>query len=351
MLIYVIATLISMFLAYFAINIRNKKNNAINIKKLFMILSGIPLFIVSGFRYMVGCDYLSYANYFINYQYTTVHRMEFGFNKMIELIQLFSDNYIWIFIITSLIFIYFTYKAIYEQSINPILSIYLLFASTYFSIYLNGMRQMMAIAIFIYSIKFIKERNLLKYLLFILIASLFHLSILICIPLYFLYNIKVKPHIVVIISVIVLFFKSFFYNILTNIFMQTDYSIYKTVFETTKANNIIIIIELFTLIFALLFYNKNKMLSNQKEYNFFLILKLLAFITSLFNGTIPLIGRIRWIFGFSIIIFIPMIIDRINNKKVKLLITLVIIFFFSVYIYYSIVINNSHCVLPYRLIF
>lgn len=51
----------------------------------------------------------------------------------------------------------------------------------------------MVVAIFLYSIKYIKERNFKKFIMYMILASTIHVSALICIPLYFIYGLKIRP--------------------------------------------------------------------------------------------------------------------------------------------------------------
>ena len=57
---------------------------------------------------------------------------------------------------------------------------------------LNFIRQCIAIAIFLYSIEYIKKKKFIPYLLIILLASTFHKSMLIMIPVYFIARIAVN---------------------------------------------------------------------------------------------------------------------------------------------------------------
>ena len=63
------------------------------------------------------------------------------------------------------------------------------------------------------------------------------------------------------------------------------------------------------------------------------------------------VGRIRWMFGFSSIILIPMTLDNISDKKTRFLAGTAIVVLYAVYFYYTIGINNSANVLPYQTIF
>ena len=68
---------------------------------------------------------------------------------------------------------------------------YLLLSQFYY-FYLSAFRQSIGIAIFIYSISYIKNRELLKYTISVLLAFFFHKSALILYPVYFIFNPKLK---------------------------------------------------------------------------------------------------------------------------------------------------------------
>lgn len=348
-MIYLIGTLLSMIIAKYAYNNINPFEKKTKGQVILAILSALPFIVLAGFRYNVGCDFASYARYFDNFEYMSIHKMEFGFNLLIQIIKFFTNNNLWFFIVSAGIFIFFVYKAIYEQSVNPVLSIFLLFSTTYFTTYLNGMRQLMAISIFLYAIKYIRDRKFFKYLFFISISCALHTSSIIYIPVYFLYNVKIKPKYQILILTLCFILKNTLFEILNSLFLLSKYSVYNEVFAVRDANNILIILEITTLLFALIFYKKTSDRYSERDYNFFCILKLIAAIISIFDGAIPIIGRLRWNFGLPIIIFIPMILDKIENKKIRFLIELSICVLYLIYVFVSIEINDSHCVLPYQL--
>lgn len=69
----------------------------------------------------------------------------------------------------------------------------LIFYFVFFSSSLNIMRQYIAIAIVAYSFKFIFDKNLPKFILTVLMATTFHTSAFLVLPLYFLWTKKEKP--------------------------------------------------------------------------------------------------------------------------------------------------------------
>jgi hypothetical protein len=78
---------------------------------------------------------------------------------------------------------YFYFKSV-PRVLIP-LFIYFLFVNEYFFWGMNGVRQFAAMAIWIFSLRYLIDEDLKRYLIFIFMASLFHASALFLIPLYF----------------------------------------------------------------------------------------------------------------------------------------------------------------------
>ena len=58
----------------------------------------------------------------------------------------------------------------------------------FFTLDMNGIRQSIAVCIFIYSLRYIQQRQTVRYAATILIAALFHLSAVVVLPLYWIVN-------------------------------------------------------------------------------------------------------------------------------------------------------------------
>lgn len=232
MVVYIIMTVFAVILSAFAnIKKNNKKSNkkfAINFRLLAWYTSELILIIIAAIRYDVGQDYMyTYVPYFNNVLGGSANMdMEYGFFLLNKFAQLFTHDYVGIFVICSVIFFHYIYKAIREQSPIPTLSIFLLVGTTYYFIFLNAMRQMIVIAIFLYAIKYIKERKFWKYFIYMLISSMIHTSAIVLIPMYFLYGIKLRPLKAGIIALILVFAKPLLANVMNYIVGLTKYSYY-----------------------------------------------------------------------------------------------------------------------------
>jgi len=152
-------------------------------------LALIIIALVVGFRYYVGDDWEGYKYYFQMFKNSPYisfgnQQMELGFFYINKIISKIGLTYQWMFFTMAFISWYFYFKSVPKQILS--LFIFFLFADEYFFWSMNGVRQFVAMGIFLFSIKFIIERNFKVYLLLIIFASLFHYSILFVAPVYFI---------------------------------------------------------------------------------------------------------------------------------------------------------------------
>lgn len=350
MIVYIIATMISVGLAYLSSKINNKK-----IKIAVEILSALPLFIVAAIRYNVGTDYShTYTDRFI-WRATNGHDLsavfEPGFIKIIDFILLFSKNPQWLFVICAFLFSAFTFTAIYQQSENPTYSVLLLVIGCHYFVSLNLMRCFVAIAIAIYAFKYIKERKIIPFTIFIALAATLHTSILILYPLYFLYDKRqcgVKTVTIMILCLIISLplLKSLLYHVI----QFTSYAFY---YESEQYGEEVFLKTLFVVnaIILILFLKNQKEHKEDKLYNFYVKVELITFLITIMGGIMPMARRLILSFQFIQILSIPYIMKKEKNPNVRLVLNVLVIILLTVYTYREIVIKGYHEVLPYQTIF
>lgn len=358
MIVYILATCLSAMFAYLSILTKkkleitytNSKNMIYGniIYKITVVIAFLPLFLVSALRYNVGTDYFyRYVPGFKFIQYGGKETYEKGFLLLNKIILLFTTNYQWLFIITSFIFCFFVYKAIYDQSKDIVYSIFLLLITDSYFISLNTLRQCIGVSIFLYATKYIKTRDIKRYIIWILIASTFHISALIYLPVYFLYKINIKVQIII--FAIFILAKSVISKFFIEFVLFTKYGAYfQTAFNVKKFDFWEFFINLCILIFCYAFYKKGK---NDVEYKIFVNIQFLNVALLLFSSVIPLISRVTVCFTFSQIIFLPKVLSYINNRILRNTIKIAIILLYIIYMVNTIVIRGYHEVLPYQTIF
>lgn len=162
-------------------------------KYIYMIISFI-IIVFAGFRYNLGYDYDNYVEIYkqTKLKLATVEGIEYGW-KVITYIAIWLKSPQVVFLSSSIIIYGMILFVIKKESDNWKVSIIIfLFVVFYYWESMGMIRQYMSIAIFVYSVEYIYNKNLKKYLILTLVGSLFHSSILLISPIYFFSRIKYK---------------------------------------------------------------------------------------------------------------------------------------------------------------
>jgi hypothetical protein len=176
--------LLSIIMFYLFVHMCHVKHKKI----LFCIYSFIQLSLLSGLRYKVGTDFLSYARH---YERIVEHGMfYFEFEPGFNLLNLFSHRmnfgFQGVVLLSAIITVGCIMLVIYMYSDNPLLSVLLYCMLGFYNTSMNQIRTQLAVAIALLSIRYIKRKNMAKYCLIIVIASFFHVTALVMIPVYFM---------------------------------------------------------------------------------------------------------------------------------------------------------------------
>ncbi|SEM43828.1 EpsG family protein [Chryseobacterium taichungense] len=145
----------------------------------------LPILIFStifGMRYDVGVDYFSYLNSYLTK--THVGKNEYLFYFLSDLswyFKLHFSIYFGIIAFLQILFFYLSFKN--NRYLYPFL-IFFLFTNGSFLFWMNGIRQALALCIWLYSLKYIVSRNFYMYLLFICIIFMVHRSSIILLIFY-----------------------------------------------------------------------------------------------------------------------------------------------------------------------
>ncbi|WP_180002636.1 MULTISPECIES: EpsG family protein [Acinetobacter] len=144
----------------------------------------------------VGADTKNYTLNFNIYSsidyYNFNDGIEWGYKLIEYFILYFTKNYFWLFFTFSCIIVLSYLYVLRKYSLNYSISIFTFICFGYYTFFFNGLRQGVAMAIASLSLIFLVNKEILKYLILILIASLFHKSALILIPFYFLVHLNIN---------------------------------------------------------------------------------------------------------------------------------------------------------------
>lgn len=167
-------------------------------KFLWMVAIVVPVCLLASLRGTVGTDTLNYLSMYHGWlkhvniiQYTrevlsgTPNLIEPGFVLLNRISPLFYDDVKTLFFLSAFVQMSFVWLGItsFEKYLNPTFSLFIYYLFL-FNTSLNLMRQSIAVAIIFYAFRYIVSHQFMKYLGFVLLASLFHVSALIFVVLY-----------------------------------------------------------------------------------------------------------------------------------------------------------------------
>ena len=171
----------------------------------YLLISFVILLVFLSLRYDFGNDYMAYFEIYDDINDTSWSEvkdvsgigalgetMEFGFIYLLKFFTVFSDFFFFIFANSLLLCAaYFLLIKKYVSLNYAWMGVFLfVFDPNLMLVELSALRQTLAIICFLFSIQYLIKRNVVKYIICILIASSFHYSAIILLPLYFAFSPK-----------------------------------------------------------------------------------------------------------------------------------------------------------------
>lgn len=252
--------------------------------------------------------------------------------------QLFCVIISWLFkrqnaiIISSAILSYWLIYNYLKKNSSLNTSFAIIFFLVFFNYYLSGIRQGIAMAILLYAFSSVREKKLFKSILFIVLASSFHLASISFIPFVILCNKKrLTQGKAIILFFFVGFFSLFLRRVLIDIIVSLipRYSLYFTAQGGLFVGQLGVSLSLICFIFIFIYVNTIAKSSDDYNANcllwasfFMIIYCLFAFITHIFT-------RVSMLFELPILIYVC---DAIDCNKLSVKWCFFIGFFFAVLI-------------------
>lgn len=235
LLLHLIVITLSIFFAYVGVR-KGNNNSSIPIKKersICLFLSFFMLLFFIGFRVNVGRDwnnYLTIFNYVNQQEFSFGESREMGFLFLCNLLKDLGFEFQSFIFITSFLTLLLFYTSLKRYPFLLPFAIFIFFMDWGYPVVINTIRQGIALFAFMCAITYIDSKrtwSALKYLLFCLLGALFHYSLLLFIPLYFLGKVKIttKYLVIVCISLFILshFFLMYFYMEFLLLFPKYDH--------------------------------------------------------------------------------------------------------------------------------
>lgn len=367
---------------------RQRLCNRVCLTAIFLIL-----FLLSACRLNVGNDYAKYVEFMHLVNCDAYVPTEIGFNLLVKLIYGLSgyENFLLVFAFYSFATVLFFLLAMYEQSDEFGLTFFLFMTLGYYFQTFSTVRYYLALALALYSMKFVLRKQWGRFVILIVLGAAFHKSLLVVIPLYFLASLpweKWQLAIAAAFCTTFLFMQDFYLKLV--VFLYPTYE--DTEYLEGGTSYISILRCAAVLGFAGIVYlmrrredgqksitageresveitkntacetgingeNNVTMIEQEKEWNqrfwFYTYLNLGALILYVFCSFLPIISRIGYYLMVSQILFLPMLLKAVPDKKWRRVfrvgILLAAVLYFAMYLKKGA--NDGVLILPYKTFF
>lgn len=337
-------------------------------KKIYCVLSGAALFLVSALRSGVGYDYNLYGTWFLQTRYTQIFQLsswkqEKGFLIPVKYLADATEDYQIMFVFIAAILTSAVMLYIYFYSEKPYLSVFCFLSFGVFFNQLCFMRQMIASSILLFAMQYIKKKQFFRFFVLVILASAFHVSALVMLIFYFLLQIKMNwASLGVYTGVLVLymFFSEKVLDIITDYFYQ-GYQIGSNPEITIGITPVYTV--LFGIIFALAFVLRKRLCEKNSFNNVLINCMFFVFFFEAMGVKHGVISRFSILFIIpAITLLVPEIVTALievckdkfgkNHNRLTISKTVVLTAFiaYCTCMYTYMIVNNYNGVYPYQTI-
>lgn len=306
------------------------------------ILFAIPfvlLFLISAFRFDVGYDYFAYYEMVTDVYNEKVENFE-PLSYLFILIARYFDTPYLLFILFAIP----TYLPVFwfcKRTGHPQLALWIFVFFFWLSSF-GVIRQAAAMGIILISFQALFERKFKRYLLLCILASLFHMTALVMLPIYFVYHHCSWKAMLLIMIISLVFLKAIFAILIENEF-YVNYLLGNVEYEGGTLVRFFYI-GLYILMLCLSYANKTLHYLKEK----FVVLMPSFFFPFVLGGAIG--GRLSLYFYMLFIYLIPVVLSH-SSKKIRIAVMSLLCLYFFMLLYVSAQNSTRSPNVPYQHIF
>lgn len=330
MIFYMAIAAVTVFLAG-KVQLYRQKDNLF-LMKVYLVAIFMILFVCSALRFGVGNDYKQYTQtaheaYVGGYVVT-----ESGFNLLVRAVYtLFGGEYYEIvFALFAFVTLLLFLKAMYEQSTDFSFAFFLfMMLGLYFQTY-NTMRYYLALSVALYAMRYVLQRDWIKFVFWVVVAAFFHKSVLLIIPVYWAASYAWKRWqilLIILVSAVCFLGKKYVLKLALLLYPSYENTIY-----LEGGASLISILRCLAVLALYLWYTRRYESRRQgvlqegsskqenchdRELVFYAQLNFLAVICSVFFSFLPVVTRIVYYFSVSQLLMLPRLVERIQEKEIR----------------------------------
>lgn len=370
MILYITVAAVTVLLAGFVNNhpatqpynvTRQQMCNRVCLTAIFIIL-----FALSAARVNVGNDYAKYVEFMHLVNCDSYVPTEIGFNLVVKIIYGLSgfENFLLVFAFYAFVTVFLFLLAMYEGSDDFPLTFFLFMALGYYFQTFSTVRYYLALAIALYAMKFVLRRQWGRFIVLVLLGSTFHKSLLVVIPLYILASLPWKKWqlaLAALFCTTFLFLQDFYLKVV--VFLYPTYEDTEYLEGGTSYINILRCAAVLAFAGIVMLVNKKQGDTENavdgdsdfqsRRFWFYFYLNLGALVLYVFCSFLPIISRIGYYLTVSQILFLPMLLGQIADRRwrkvFRLGVILAAVLYFAMYL--SKASNDGVLILPYKSFF
>jgi len=350
---------------------KNKLHNGKRINTFFYCISGCiflsPIIAMYGLRYGIGSDYYNYENI-----YNTIHNASIGdywimhkksagayyVEPLYYFLNKIAPDYrilLWIVGILMFVLLFIALKEYADEISFPLALI--VFLSTQFIYSLNGVRFAVALCFILHAYIALSNNKIIRFFVFVTIATLFHTSMILCVAMFFLKEFK-SAKLNVIRNVLLILFVIIFPLIGKGLFsLISGVPLFARCFSTdaytvsgTAQVGVTWLLHIVPVILPLIILCWKELNCNDNTKVFFriAIMEIPFRIIGFYNTWFTRYARCAQIIQ---VILIPLVLARITDKRKRVALTIYYVAWYIFYFGYYAIVNDQGGSLPYVWVF
>lgn len=355
---------------YKTVRIKKHKNELYSGKRIndfFYYIIGciflFPIIAMYGLRYGIGTDYYSYENIYNTLHgasfsdYWVMHKKSAGayyVEPLYFLLNKMAPSYrilLWIIGVLIFILVFIALKE-YAYEISFPLSL-IIFLSTQFIYSLNAVRFAVALCFVLHAYIALSNNKIVRFFVFVILATLFHTSMILCVAMFFLKEFKsVRAN--VIRNVLLILFVIIFPLICKDLFsLISGVPLFARYFSTdvytvggTAQVGVTWLLHVVPVILPLIILCWKELKCNDNTKFFFriAIMEIPFRIIGFYNTWFTRYARCAQIIQ---VILIPLVLARITDKRKRVALTIYYVAWYIFYFGYYAIVNDQGDSLPY----
>jgi hypothetical protein len=345
---------VSALLVYYG----HKRNN----KVIIGMGLAIPIAIAS-FRYGVGTDYANYVTIYNNLSDLSLSQflfdissdIEIGFFALIKLSSFLTGDSMALFALSSFLTVGFFYLGLRRYNVKHPALVYLLFLLIIFPMTLNIVRQGVAMSIGFFALSFMIGRRPKAFVVWVGIASLFHTTALLLLPVYLL-NVVITAHKnnpylpfllkLVVVSLSIYLVLPHMFEVIGSLEMFEKYDKYQVV--VAEGNNYTLYLQFVILSLVVLLSKWTIPRDKMNVYFYFLTFAVFELLFTTLGFSSSFIKRIAFYFSFFNLILLTGFVDIFRDKLGMFVVYAAIVLYGIAYFYLAYYSMGLADVMPYQ---